>query len=190
VVRLVDPESGKIVKEFPAAPVTPGKAAVASAFTPLSPSGEKPAGSEEKLPGGAAVKALEVFPATIDLANPYAYRQLLVTAVLDSGQRIDATRIARLEPPAGLVALSSAGLVRPKADGAGELRWSLAGQTAAVPVRVSGTGVEHRVSFVRDVLPAMSKLGCNAGTCHGSRRDKTASSSHCVATTRPSTTAP
>ncbi len=170
VVRLVDPESGKVVKEFPAAPVTPGKTPAASAFTPPTSSGATPGAGEERLPGGAAVKALEVFPATIDLANPYAYRQLLVTAVLDSGERIDATRMAHIEPPAGLVALSPAGLVRPKADGTGELRCSLAGQTAAVPVRVSGTGIEHRVSFVRDVLPAMSKLGCNAGTCHGSQK--------------------
>ena len=28
------------------------------------------------------------------------------------------------------------------------------------------------MSFVRDVMPSMSKLGCNAGTCHGSLNGK------------------
>ena len=44
------------------------------------------------------------------------------------------------------------------------------------------------MSFVRDVLPALSKLGCNAGTCHGSPRARTASSCRCAATTRSSIT--
>ena len=28
------------------------------------------------------------------------------------------------------------------------------------------------VSFVRDVMPVLSKLGCNAGTCHGAAKGK------------------
>ncbi|MEX0977652.1 MAG: DUF1549 domain-containing protein, partial [Pirellulales bacterium] len=31
---------------------------------------------------------------------------------------------------------------------------------------------QYDPSFVRDVMPAMSKLGCNAGTCHGSLNGK------------------
>src|SRR5207237_6967679 len=31
---------------------------------------------------------------------------------------------------------------------------------------------KYQVSFVRDVMPAMSKLGCNAGTCHGAAEGK------------------
>ncbi len=41
-----------------------------------------------------------------------------------------------------------------------------------VPLRVSGQELPYSASFVRDVMPAMSKMGCNAGTCHGSAKGK------------------
>jgi len=41
-----------------------------------------------------------------------------------------------------------------------------------VPVKVSGQKGKHEVSFVRDVMPALSKMGCNAGTCHGAAKGK------------------
>ena len=37
---------------------------------------------------------------------------------------------------------------------------------------VSGVTQPHAVSFVRDVQPALSRMGCNAGTCHGSKDGK------------------
>ena len=36
-------------------------------------------------------------------------------------------------------------------------------------VEVSGIEQPYDVSFVRDVHPLLSKLGCNAGTCHGAK---------------------
>ena len=32
--------------------------------------------------------------------------------------------------------------------------------------------VDRPVSFVRDVMPVLAKVGCNAGTCHGSAKGK------------------
>ena len=76
------------------------------------------------------------------------------------------------QPAAGVVEVSPTGMVRPKADGKGELRFTLAGQTVAIPVTVAGLGADYHVSFVRDVMPTISKIGCNAGTCHGSAKGK------------------
>jgi hypothetical protein len=77
-----------------------------------------------------------------------------------------------LELPAALVKISQAGQVRPVGDGKGELKVTVGTQTLVVPVTVSGQKEKYPVSFVRDVMPAMSKLGCNAGTCHGSAEGK------------------
>ena len=132
---------------------------------------EKPAG-EEKLPEGAKVVALEVYPAKVELSSRYAYRQLLLPAVLASGQRMDVTRLAHIEPTLGLAEVSPRGLVRAKADGSGSLGCTFAGQSVRVPLEVRGVGAEYPVSFVRDVMPAISKMGCNAGTCHGSAKGK------------------
>jgi len=46
------------------------------------------------------------------------------------------------------------------------------GQTVVVPVKVSGQKEKFEVSFVRDVMPVISKIGCNAGTCHGAAKGK------------------
>src|SRR5262249_56148378 len=120
---------------------------------------------EEKLPPGAQVTRLEASPASVTLKHPYDYRQLLVTAHLASGEKIDVTRMAPIAAPAS-VKISPSGLVRPAADGSGELAFSLGGQTLKIPVAVSGQKEKYQVSFVRDVMPGMSKLGCNAGPCH------------------------
>ncbi|MDB5313638.1 MAG: hypothetical protein JWO38_7840, partial [Gemmataceae bacterium] len=130
------------------------------------------AAAQEKLPDGAKILKLEARPAAVTLTGPFAYAQLLVTARLDSGEAVDVTRIAKIETPAGLVALSPAGLVRPTADGAGDITVSLAGQAVKVPVTVSGTKADQPASFVKDVQPVLSKLGCNAGTCHGAQAGK------------------
>jgi hypothetical protein len=37
---------------------------------------------------------------------------------------------------------------------------------------VSGFAADYAVSFVRDVMPTLSKMGCNAGTCHGAQDGK------------------
>jgi hypothetical protein len=126
----------------------------------------------EKLPEGMQIVALQAAPASITLANPYAYAQLLITGILSSGERIDVTRMVELVEPASVVKLNDHRLVRPVAEGEGTITASLAGQTVLIPVKVSGQAADFPVSFVRDVMPVMSKAGCNAGTCHGSANGK------------------
>jgi len=128
--------------------------------------------AEEKLPAGFKISKLEVIPAKIELKNQFDYRQLLVTGILASGERIDVTRMVDVKSPAAIVSVSSRGLVRPVSDGAGAIDLALAGQTLTVPVAVSGQKQPYKVSFVQDVMPAMSRVGCNSGTCHGSAQGK------------------
>ncbi len=125
----------------------------------------------EKLPDGAKVAKLTVHPAKVELAGPFAYAQLLVTAHLENGDALDATRLAKVVVPK-FVKVSPAGQVRPAADGSGKLTVTLAGQSVEVPVTASGQKVTPTVSFVRDVEPVLSKVGCNAGTCHGAAQGK------------------
>ncbi len=130
------------------------------------------AGAQDKLPENAKVVKIEARPTAIDLKHPFDYTQLLLSATLDSHDVVDVTRMARIEVPSTLVKISAAGQVRPVMDGKGELKVTLNGQTLVVPVTVTGQKEKRPVSFVRDVMPVMSKLGCNAGTCHGSAEGK------------------
>jgi hypothetical protein len=127
---------------------------------------------KEHLPEGAKVVALEVQPAQIELTNRYAYAQVLVSAQLADGSRIDATRMVEPVVSGDLAEVSPTLVVRPKSDGDGQITFALGGQSAMAPVKISGQKADYTVSFVRDIMPAMSKMGCNAGTCHGSLNGK------------------
>jgi hypothetical protein len=127
---------------------------------------------QEKLPPGAKLVRIEANPTRIELKHQFDYRQLLLTGILESGERIDVTRMAKLEQPLSAVQVSPRGQVRPVADGTGALKFSLEGQSVQVPVTVTGQRQKYQVSFVRDVQPVLSKIGCNAGTCHGSAKGK------------------
>ncbi|HWY87382.1 MAG TPA: DUF1549 domain-containing protein [Gemmataceae bacterium] len=120
---------------------------------------------------GPKISRVEIQPKTIELKNPFDYRQLLITGVTDGGDRIDLTRQAKFQAPEFLKVTTN-GQVRPSADGSGSLRFTVAGQSGSVPVHVDGQKEDYQVSFTRDVMPALSRLGCNAGTCHGSAQGK------------------
>ncbi len=171
LVRLVNPETGSLIREFAPAPVGPPEAAgerVASAVTPKSEESVE----TETLPKGAKLVALRAEPAAIQLKNRFAYAQLLVTAQLDSGDLVDVTRMVEARPAEGLVGVTRSGLVRPVADGRTTLGLTLAGLKVEVPVAVAGVRERAKVDFVHDVNPVLSRLGCNQGTCHGSAQGK------------------
>jgi hypothetical protein len=126
----------------------------------------------EKLPAGASVVRLEVLPSNIDLQSPISYRQLLITAVLAGGDRVDVTRMVRFDAPAGLITVSDRGLVRPRADGSGLIKISLKNTSLSLPVRVRGQKTPDEIGFIHNVEPILSKVGCNAGTCHGAAKGK------------------
>ncbi len=125
----------------------------------------------EAIPAGAKVTKLDVRPTQIELTGPFTYSQLLVTATLDNGETMDATRIASIAVKPDLVTITR-GLVRPTTDGKDDITVTLGGQSVKVPLNVTGFNGQKPVSFVTDVQPALSKLGCNAGTCHGAQAGK------------------
>jgi hypothetical protein len=126
----------------------------------------------EQLPTGLKVVSIEAQPASIELQHKFDYRQVLITGKLASGESADLTRMVKATQEGLAVTVSSDGLVRAKADGTSKLTFSFADKSIEVPVRVSGIEVPHTVSFVRDVQPALSRMGCNQGTCHGSKDGK------------------
>src|SRR5690606_35273817 len=65
-----------------------------------------------------------------------------------------------------------AGQVQAEQDGLAALVISTGDHHIGVPVKVDGAQTDQPVSYVRDVMPVISKLGCNAGTCHGAKDGK------------------
>lgn len=134
--------------------------------------GEETSAPAEALPAGLEVVALDAQPESVELTGRFGYRQQLLTGTLSTGEKVDLTRMATLAKPARHVTITANRRLEPLADGAETLTFTYAGKSVQVPVKVSGIGEQREVSFVRDVQPVLSKMGCNMGTCHGAKEGK------------------
>ena len=126
---------------------------------------------KERLQEGAKVAKLLVFPDKVELSGPFAYKQIIVTAELATGERLDSTRMCGMEIPTWLE-LSPTGQVRAKSDGAGEIIVTLADKTIRIPVTAKKMKEKTPVRFIQEVGPVLSRAGCNQGTCHGAADGK------------------
>lgn len=114
------------------------------------------------------VTALRVIPEHVTLESPEATEQILVIAQLENGDLVDVTRTAqRPIASADVVVLSASGRLTPVADGEARLTFEYRGKTAELGVTVSHLTSPKPVSFRRDIVPVLTKSGCNSGACHG-----------------------
>ena len=145
-------------------------------FSPLAVRAAEPMAAATALPAESMPKrkivSLEVQPAKVRLDGKFDTAQVLVTATLDSGERTDVTRLAKLRIEGDCAAVTKSGRIDPLKNGTASLGVEIAGRKAAASVEVAGIGDRTAVDFIRDVNPVMTKLGCNAGTCHGSKEGK------------------
>src|SRR5204862_4563463 len=71
-----------------------------------------------------------------------------------------------------LAEISPTGLLSPRTNGTGKVLVSMGGKTAEISLAIGGQTKRWRADFVRDVSPVLSRVGCNAGTCHGAKEGK------------------
>lgn len=116
------------------------------------------------------IAALAFEPEQIVLADGRDTRQVLVWGISESGERFDLTPDAVFSSDSSSVEISS-GYILPRAPGEGLVRIAVAGLQKTIPVRVTSDRLAP-VRFVRDVMPILSKAGCNSGTCHGAAKGK------------------
>ena len=118
------------------------------------------------------ITALEVIPKRVELSHRFDYRQLLITGRLADGSTVDLTRVAEVKQTGDSATLDAERRVSAKQDGEGKLTIRYGSKSVEVPLAVAGVKSRYDVSFTADVMPTMSKLGCNAGLCHGSAKGK------------------
>ena len=131
--------------------------------------------------GSAGAGAQDVFPAKLSaeppevvLRDPDQSIQFVVTAEMTDGSLRDATLSARytLDSGAAPIALLHHGRLTPTLSGQGTVTVRFEGAEGRavetrVPVRIELPAGERTVSFVNDVIPILTKAGCNSGGCHG-----------------------
>jgi len=122
-------------------------------------------------PAAESPVRIEVRPPEVKLASRRAVAQLVVMGHLADGRIADLTAEAAFAPRSDLVEVID-GVARARRDGRTELTVSVKGLSARVPVHVEGAGKPDPVRFRTEVLAALTKQGCNGGSCHGSPQGK------------------
>lgn len=111
---------------------------------------------------------LRCSPASISIDRPERSQQLIVSQVKPDGAWSDVSRQATFEVvPSNLAQVDARGLVRPLHEGAGELVVGLGNEQLRVALTISRLTQPVPVSFQHEVLPILTKAGCNMGGCHG-----------------------
>ncbi len=118
-----------------------------------------------------AIVGLEVYPPKLELSGNRDARRVIVSAKDAEGRLYDVSGEAKLVPAGGQVGIDRDGFIEPKAVGETKVTVTAAGHSVDVPVAVK-TLETPPVSFIREIIPITSKVGCNQGTCHGSQQGK------------------
>jgi len=132
------------------------------------------ASSEMEQPASAkvpTVQALKVHPESLTLEHARDGRRVLVSGKTKSGTWVDVTPYAALTPLSQLVKVYEDGYIFPMAVGTTKITVTVKGVSTELPVNVKSMDAPP-VSFVRDVMPLLSHVGCNNGTCHGAAKGK------------------
>jgi hypothetical protein len=124
-----------------------------------------PAAAADSQAGGTS---LAVTPAQFDLAGMHEGRQLIVTGEDAAHRQRDLTHVAQYqaEPP-GIVRVTAQGYVRPAGRGEATITVHAAGQSQAVRITVRDFDASRPLNFANDIVPLLTRHGCNAGGCHG-----------------------
>ncbi|MDA0285103.1 MAG: DUF1549 domain-containing protein, partial [Planctomycetota bacterium] len=171
-VRIHETETGNLVKEFLAVPLSESGNAEDQVAIVDSNAAQISGAAIEQLSADDKLVSIEAIPNAIELAGAFEKSQLVLTGRLANGTTVDVTRMVQFSvAQPNVISVSSSGLVRVLGQGETTLSANVGGQTVQVPVKVTSARIAP-TDYIRDVTPVLSKLGCNAGTCHGSKDGK------------------
>jgi hypothetical protein len=120
-----------------------------------------------------ALTKIEILPASISFIGPRSLQRLVVEGTFADGHQEELTSKAKLATSDAKVAtLDKDGFALPQDDGQATVTATVQGHRATAPVNVKDYTHASMWSFRNDVLPVMTKVGCNAGACHGAAAGK------------------
>ena len=121
------------------------------------------------LAGVAFSQTLTVLPPSVILTSPESRQQLLAEATVNSYQQDWTHKVKWSSSNPNVATVDANGLVKPVSDGDASIT---AGDKASVKVHVQGAKAPFTWSFRNQVIPVMTKVGCNQGACHGALAGK------------------
>jgi len=113
-----------------------------------------------------------VYPPEISLDSARDFQSFIAVLTREDGVTLDISDRVQWSLGGDTVAKIDGHVLRPAADGNAELIARYLGVTHKVPVTVQNAATSFPISFEKDVVPALTRTGCNTGACHGAARGK------------------
>jgi hypothetical protein len=116
----------------------------------------------------ADLASAKVHPEKIDLRHPRQPQSILVLSKSADGYSLDLGKQAKFSSADDKIArVDEHGWVHPVANGQTQINVEIGEKKLVVPVEVQLPADPQLRSFRHEVMPALSKAGCNMGACHG-----------------------
>lgn len=116
----------------------------------------------------ANLAEVRVHPEKIELRHPRQPQSILVLGKSADGYSFDLGKTAKITSADEKIArIDESGWVQPVADGQTQVTVSINDKSFTIPVEVKLPAEPSPRSFRHEVMPALSKAGCNMGACHG-----------------------
>ena len=115
----------------------------------------------------------QITPSAVTLEGNFARVQLVVTARDAKGaigdRSADLTHRAVYLSSGPVVSVTPTGQLQAIDNGQATIHVTVEGVSRTVPVTVHGVSLRPQVGFTDQVLPVLSRAGCNAGACHAAQ---------------------
>ena len=134
-------------------------------FFLLGPALENVTASSPRPVDAQEIERLEVFPEEVKLTVGGLPETIVVSAIEPSGLRHDVTAEVQFEADQHIT-LDGHGLIKALQPGDLSLVLQWREHQAALKIEASASTKPLPLSFRRDILPIMSRAGCNGGSCH------------------------
>jgi hypothetical protein len=121
---------------------------------------------------GSPPQALTVQPESVTLAYQSDSQRIIVQAMMTDGSTRDVTESAEVHFDDPAIAELVNGQVRAKKSGTTSATVTWQGQTVDLAIDISDNLRDRPLRFRNDILPVLTRVGCNAGKCHGAASGK------------------
>lgn len=154
-----------------------GSLAIAQETAPATavaaPAAEPSASQAATTPAPQPVwKSLAVYPPVIKLSAKSDAQHVIAVATREDGVTEDVTQSAEWKFSSDAIVDWKDFVLSSKGDGTAEISATWNGHTAKASIESTNSAQVRPISFERDVMPVLTKVGCNTGSCHGAARGK------------------
>lgn len=113
-----------------------------------------------------------VYPPEIQLDSARDFQSFVAVLTRPDGVTVDISDQVQWTIVGDEVARLDEFVLHPLADGEAQLVAEYQGVRQSISLRVHQANVKPEISFEQDVMPILTRAGCNTGACHGAARGK------------------